>query len=1098
MTASTDEFLGELRVGRQLATRGQVAAGGLIVLMGLLFLLAGPTMTLVGPWTALAGVLAGIVLGLTLLSALEMLGGSGERGGTYVLIQETLGGAGAFLAGWSILAASTALSATLVRAAASHVLLLFPTFQVQATDVALALFGILVLAELFQLTPRRPLLWPLTVVLLTVLAFVVLSTLPRVDFELYRSAPPISLGDLMRSVAWLVAGYIAFEAMLASRRQIRDPGRNLAPALLGTLIFGGLAFAVTMLVTAGLSAEVQLSYDALAQVLAGASFLPRWTSPLLAAVALVLASNGCLMVAVRQMHALSREGALPAGLRRVRGPFPMPPLLFGTLAVVTLPLIIWVPAQWLTELAAGLFLVTMGLLNIAAIHSHRAEPERRRPFLVPFYPLVPAVSIALDVALLLALPPGGLVSSGVWLLLGMLVYLAYARRHQVAAQEGVLVFGTDRRREKKEGTYRILVPLGRGHERRLPLRLAAALAHQLDGEVIPLQVIPVSDPLAIEEGRRLARERNTLFQWSTRLAENIGVPMFPITRLAPSVSQGVINTALEEDADLILMPWAVTTTTPGAGMGHVLDPIIRQAPCDLAVVAYHSGDLESQGAGERGSSFGSPAPWHPGSILVPTAGGPHAPLAIRIALLVAGEYDATVTAIYIVPPEASSADVALGNERIQQTIAAMRQKAAELSSLHGREVELQEIPIESHVITADSVVAGIANAGAQHDLVLIGASEESLIDQVLFGSVPEQVARACPTPVVMVKRYRGLPRFWLQRTWDALYAALPSLSGQEQIEVYKEVRRGARPDVDYFVMTGLSAIIATFGLLQNSTAVIIGAMLVAPLFTPILALSLAIVEGDVRLFRLAVEATLKGVALAIGLAVLLTFASLLRVVPADIPEVAARSHPNLFDLVVALASGAAGAYAIARKDVAASLPGVAIAAALVPPLAVVGIGLSLGDLRVAAGGGLLFTTNLTAITLAGSVTLLLLGFRPAHRGEQEARLRVGLVTTVVLLVLITIPLAALFIRSVNTSRTRHAIQHSLARELETMPDLKLASFDFQGHGAAIEVTVTVYARGRITPAVAQQLSDRLSEAISRPVQLRVVAIPITEVEVAPR
>jgi len=369
---------------------------------------------------------------------------------------------------------------------------------------------------------------------------------------------------------------------------------------------------------------------------------------------------------------------------------------------------------------------------------------------------------------------------------------------------------------------------------------------------------------------------------------------------------------------------------------------------------------------------------------------------------------------------------------------------------------------------------------------------------VLFGNVPEQIARACPSPVVIVKRYRGLPRFWLQRTWDALYAAVPTLSSEEQIEVYKEVRRGARPDVDFFVMMGLSAIIATFGLLQNSTAVIIGAMLVAPLFTPILALSLAIVEGDVRLLRLAVEAALKGIVLAIGLAVLLTFASLLRVMPANIPEVVARSKPNLFDLAVALASGAAGAYAIARKDVAAALPGVAIAAALVPPLAVVGTGLAAGDLRIAGGGGLLFATNLTAITLAGAVTLLLLGFRPAHRGEREVRLRVGLAATMVLLVLITLPLALVFVRSVNASRTQHAIQLSLTREIEAMRDLELASFDFQERGTGVEVEVTVYARETITPALARQLSDRLSEDIRRPVQLRVLAIPITEVEASPR
>ena len=100
------------------------------------------------------------------------------------------------------------------------------------------------------------------------------------------------------------------------------------------------------------------------------------------------------------------------------------------------------------------------------------------------------------------------------------------------------------------------------------------------------------------------------------------------------------------------------------------------------------------------------------------------------------------------------------------------------------------------MISANNVVEGISEAGSEFDLVLIGASEESLIDQVLFGSIPEQVARECPAPVIIVKHYRGLPRLWLMRTWIAIFEALPTLSREEQIEVYRTIHRDARPDVD--------------------------------------------------------------------------------------------------------------------------------------------------------------------------------------------------------------------------------------------------------------------------------------------------------------
>ncbi|MBS1251388.1 MAG: putative amino acid permease YhdG [Anaerolineales bacterium] len=1095
MTTRREEFLGELRLGRQLTTTSQVAATGLTILLGLLFVLVGRTTNLVGPWSALASVLAGVVFALTLLNVLELLGGSGERGGTYVLIHETLGGLGAFLAGWSILAGSVAVSAALAQTTADHLVLLIPSVQTPSLYIAAALFITLIVAQLLQILPERSWLWPFMVVLLLALGAELLSTLHRVDLKFYSEVSPPALGSLTRSAAWLTTGYAVFEAILTSRRQIRDPGRDLAKALYVLLIAGTGAFAVVGLLAAGLSPAVASTNTALMRVLMKASFLPGWIMNVVAVSALVLATNGALMMSARQMHVLSREGALPDELRRVRGRFPMPPLLFGVLAVITVPLIVRGPTWWLIDLAASLFLVAMFLLNIAAIYSHRAEPDRRRPFLLPFYPLVPAIAVAGSVVLLWAVPSIGLLSGGAWLLLGLLSYMVYARRRQVDAQEGVVVFGRERRQEEKEDTYRILVPLSPVEERHLLLRLAAALAHQLNGEVIPLQVITMSDPLAIEEGRRIARERNTLFQWSTRLAEDLGVPTYPITRLARSVPEGILDIATEEECDLILMPWTVATPSSGARMGRVLDLVVRRAPCDVAVVAYHAEELNSQTIEELQEPSQSSASWHPGSILVPTAGGPHAPLAVRMALLLAREYDANVSAVYVTRPDASDEEVAQGREYIQQTIGAMQEQAAESPSLNGHGPPLEEIPIEAQVVTADSIVAGIAEAGAESGLVLMGASEESLIDQVLLGNVPEQVARECPTPVVMVKRYRGLPRLWLQRTWDTVFEALPTLSIEEQVEIYKEVRRGARPDIDFFVMIGLSAIIATYGLLQNSGAVIIGAMLVAPLFTPIIGLSLAIVQGDVRLLRLAVESTLKGVLLTVGLALVLTAPSPLHNAT---PEIMARTQPSLFDLAIALASGAAGAYAIARKDVATALPGVAIAAALVPPISVAGIGLAIGDPDIASGGGLLFTTNLIAITLAGSVALLLLGFRPTRYEEREARLRVGLITTVALLLLITIPLAAVFAQSVRHSQTEQAIRNAVQQQIETLPTVRKADFEFLDHGDEIDVTVTVYAPQSINREVAKDLQAALRGRVERPIRLHLITIPVTEIDMAPR
>jgi uncharacterized hydrophobic protein (TIGR00271 family) len=916
---------------------------------------------------------------------------------------------------------------------------------------------------------------------------VVLSTLPSLEPRLLRSTGSVGLGDLMRSVAWLASGYAAVEAILASRRQVRNPSRDLPPAMLAVLLLGSVAFAILALVTRGLPTPAVAESTSLAAALSEATPLPGWIVGVLSVAGLLLATRGCAMTAARQMYAMSQEGGLPPGLLSLRRPFRVPPLLFAVLIVLTGLSIGLVPAWMLADITATMFLVSMILLNVAVIVSHRSEPDRRRPFGVPFYPLVPALAIAINGALLISLPLPGLLAGGLWLLVGLGVYLGYARSRQTVAREGISVFGLERKRERQEGTYRILVPLSGGEGRHLLLGLAEALAHQMGGQVLPLQVIAVPDPLALEEGRRMAAERNALFQWSTRSPEGAGVVMSPITRLARSVPGGIIDTAVEEKCDLILMPWIEGPPSPGMRMGRVLDPVIRSAPCDVAVVAM------DPPSGQPQRSVGE-TPFQISRILVPTAGGPHAPLATRLAVSLAREHDATVTAIYVTQPRASAEQLVEGERRIQETIEAMRRQAGELPEFESGLGTLEGIPIESKVVKAGNVIQGIAETGKGYDLVFVGASNERLIDQVLFGSVPERIARACPTPVIMVKRYRGLRRFWLQRLWDGVYGALPTLRTEERREVNKQIRFGAEPDVDFFVMMALASLIATLGLLQDSAAVIIGAMLVAPLFTPILALSLGIVQGSARLLTLAIEATIKGIALAIGAAVLFTAISPLHNVTR---EILARTQPNLFDLAVALASGAAGAYAVARKDVASSLPGVAIAAALVPPLASAGIGLAMGDLSVAGGGLLLFATNLIAIVLAGALTLLLLGFRPARREEQEARLRRGLVTTVLLLAVIAIPLTVVFVQSVGISRTRQVIQRTLAEELHGLDGVELGDFEFDSRDGEVEVKVTLYAEDAPALEDVERLRSLLSEAVGRQAHLRVVTIPVTEVEAVP-
>jgi uncharacterized hydrophobic protein (TIGR00271 family) len=210
--------------------------------------------------------------------------------------------------------------------------------------------------------------------------------------------------------------------------------------------------------------------------------------------------------------------------------------------------------------------------------------------------------------------------------------------------------------------------------------------------------------------------------------------------------------------------------------------------------------------------------------------------------------------------------------------------------------------------------------------------------------------------------------------------------------------------IRFTVLITLASIIATCGLLGDSVASVIGAMIISPLMTPIMGLVVALVTGSgSRAIRSGILVA-AGVGIAIGVGFLISKVMPLGWDPLASSQVLARTSPRLLDLVIALASGAAGAYALSRSDVADSLPGVAIAISLVPPLNNTGILLAAGERHLAWESFLLFFTNFVAILIAGSIMFVLSGLAKSY-GRGPENLRHLAVAILVLLVVIAVPLS---------------------------------------------------------------------------------------------
>jgi uncharacterized hydrophobic protein (TIGR00271 family) len=192
-------------------------------------------------------------------------------------------------------------------------------------------------------------------------------------------------------------------------------------------------------------------------------------------------------------------------------------------------------------------------------------------------------------------------------------------------------------------------------------------------------------------------------------------------------------------------------------------------------------------------------------------------------------------------------------------------------------------------------------------------------------------------------------------------------------QVREEITLGSEPKVSFYALLTTASLIASFGLIANSTAVIIGAMLVSPLMTPIIGISLALVVGDTPLLGRALRAEALGIVLAIGIAAILGMFPLALEVTA---EMLSRTEPNLMDLLVAVLAGFAGTYALIDARLSPALPGVAIATAIVPPLANSGLCLAMGAYQGAWGSFLLFFANFLAILLVSATTFVSAGMAP--------------------------------------------------------------------------------------------------------------------------
>jgi uncharacterized hydrophobic protein (TIGR00271 family) len=303
-------------------------------------------------------------------------------------------------------------------------------------------------------------------------------------------------------------------------------------------------------------------------------------------------------------------------------------------------------------------------------------------------------------------------------------------------------------------------------------------------------------------------------------------------------------------------------------------------------------------------------------------------------------------------------------------------------------------------------------------------------------------------------------------------------------KLFFEGERKNKQVVNFIVMLALATVIATYGVVTDSTESVIGAMIIAPLMTPIMASAAAVILGSTVRLSQALRLVLFGILGVIALSILLTF-----FIPDSIiafptnSQITSRVSPGLLDLMIALAAGAAGAYAIGRQESADSLAGVAIAISLVPPLTVVGISLAKGMWIDAGGAFLLFLTNFFAILLAGALVFRLmglerLGFVDANTQKKQMAIRVIVVGMIVISLLLAVTTYNAIVTTNEQAGTADAVAEWLG------------ATSFQTVGIKIQASnVDITIRGDSDVPPLTNLSAKLNTLYGHPVKINLHVIP---------
>ncbi|MBE0593655.1 MAG: amino acid permease, partial [Gemmatimonadales bacterium] len=442
------------------------------------------------------------------------------------------------------------------------------------------------------------------------------------------------------------------------------------------------------------------------------------------------ALNATIYSSSRVAFAMARDANLPPLLGRIHPvkATPHAAILFSTVLIVLMA--VTLPIEDVAASADIMFLLLFVQVNIAVMRLRKTRPDLDRGFKIPFMPIIPVLAIGTMLFLavfLFAHYPRSLMATGGWVLVGAGVYYSYAR-----VREAAFVERTEwmERIERKE--YRVLVAVSAPRTLDTLMQVGIAVAKRHAGELVVLSVAEVPEGESLLTGRRTARDLEPLLEEAVAWAAQRDVPARPVIKIARRVSHGIIETALEEECNFIVIGQPHRQSFFERIVSTVVERVLQNAPCQVAIVY---GRMPKEG---------------PRGVVLPATKGANAELAAELVPAFGSWFDVPVRAVTVIPSEVPQREA-------DQFVAEARETLATAG-----------FPGELKVVRRRDVVMGLNQSIRARELVVMGAPSTAPVAALFGDTVPAALARRGQHPVVVVrdveqKRVRRFERIFFRK-----------------------------------------------------------------------------------------------------------------------------------------------------------------------------------------------------------------------------------------------------------------------------------------------------------------------------------------------